>query len=167
MQNNMDMQIYPLSPGDIPLAEDLAHIMIAAWKSGFQGILPSETIEKYTQFHPCADMFRQILSSGVGRMYLAALNGKSVGLLYLLSEGDSVRIEALLTVPEVWGKGVAAALMTQALADASSYKEITVWPFAQNHRARRFYEKHGFSPTGKTRTGDAPEMEYSRFICNL
>ena len=167
MQNDMDIQIRLLIQKDTSSAEKLAHIMIAAWRSGFRDVLPAEIIEKYTQFHPCADMFRQILSSGVGRMYLAALNGKSVGLLYLLSEGDSVRIEALLTVPEVWGKGVAAALMTQALADASSCKEITVWPFAQNHRARRFYEKHGFSPTGKTRTGDAPEMEYSRFICNL
>ena len=163
----MDMQIYLLSPSDISFVEDLAHIMIVAWRSGFKGILPSEAIEKYTQLQPCTDMFRQILSSGAGRMYLANLDGKPVGLLYWLSEGNTARIEALLTVPEVWGKGVAAALMEQVLKDASSYKEITVWPFAQNHRARRFYEKCGFSPTGQTHMGDALETEYHRYINNL
>ncbi len=96
-------------------------------------------------------------------MYLAKLDGRSVGLLYRLSEGETARIEALLTVPEVWGKGIAGALMAQALADTSSYKSVTVWPFRENHRARRFYEKHGFSPTGRTRMGDAEETEYVLF----
>ena len=159
----MDITIKQLAPNDISSAEDLADIMIAAWRSGFRDILPEETIEKYTQFQPCADMFRQLLSSGAGRMYLARLDNKSVGLLYLMTEGTTARIEALLTKPEAWGKDVAARLMEQALADASSYKEITVWPFAQNKRARRFYEKHGFSPTGKSRMGDSEEVEYIRF----
>jgi RimJ/RimL family protein N-acetyltransferase len=105
-------------------------------------------------------MFRQILSSGEGTMYLAERQGIPAGLLYRLSEEESARIEALLTVPEVWGKGVAAGLMKQALSDTIDFSAVTVWPFAENHRARRFYEKHGFHPTGQTRTGDAVEMEY-------
>ena len=162
MQNDMDIQIEQLDSAEVSSANGLAHIMIAAWRSGFRDILPAEIIEKYTQFGPCADMFRQILASGEGWMYLARLDSKCVGLLYWLPEGETARIEALLTVPEVWGKGVAKALLEQALADASSYKQITVWPFAQNHRARRFYEKHGFSPTGNHRMGDAEEIEYLR-----
>lgn len=156
----MDIQIIQLHPEDISFAEDLAHIMIAAWRSGFRGLLPEETIEKYTRFEPCAAMFRQILASGEGRMYLAELEEKRVGLLYWLPEGESARIEALLTVPEVWGTGTAAALMERALADASVHKTISVWPFVRNHRARRFYEKQGFRSTGQTRMGDAEEMEY-------
>jgi len=167
MQNNMDIQIQQLCPDDISSAEDLAHIMIAAWRSGFRDILPEDTIEKYTQFEPCTQMFRQLLASGAGSLLLARMDSQPVGLLYWLPEEESARIEALLTVPEVWGKGVASALMERALKDASSYKKITVWPFLQNHRARRFYEKHNFSPTGRTRMGDAPETEYSHFICNL
>ena len=163
MQNDMDVQIKQLLPDDISFSEDLANILIAAWRCGFRDILPKDTIEKYTQSEPCTQMFRQLIASGIGNLYLARMDGRSVGLLYWLPEEESARIEALLTVPEVWGKGIAAALMERALADASSYSEVTVWPFAQNKRARRFYEKHGFSPTGRTRMGDSEEMEYVRF----
>ncbi len=158
MQNDMDIQIKQLNSSEVSFSEDLARILISAWQSGFRDILPEETIEKYTQFTPCCAMFRHILTSGVGTMYLAKLDDKSVGLLYWLPEGDSFRIEALLTVPEVWGTGVAAALIERTLADAGG--SVTVWPFAKNHRARRFYEKHGFTTTGNTRKGDAEEVEY-------
>ena len=88
MLNDMDIQIVQLDSNDVSFAEDLAKILIAAWRSGFRDILPAEIIEKYTQLEPCAAMFRQILVSGEGRMYLAKLDGRSVGLLYRLSEGD-------------------------------------------------------------------------------
>ena len=156
----MDIQIKRLAAEDIAVTNDLVHIMIGAWQSGFRNILPDSVIEQYTQFEPCTDMFRQILSSGIGTMYLAQLKGQSVGLLYWLPEGGTARIEALLTVPEVWGKGVAAALMDRALADSTAFSSLTVWPFRENHRAKRFYEKHGFTPTGRTRMGDAGEVEY-------
>ena len=141
----------------------LAHIFIAAWRSGFRGILAEETIEKYTQFDPCRDMFHQLLASCSGTMYLAEHNSVPAGLLYWLEEENrTARIEALLTCPEAWGKGIAAALMERCIADAraAGCTTLHVWPFAENHRAKRFYEKHKFLPTGRTRTGDAPEEEY-------
>lgn len=158
----MDIQIKRLAAEDIAVTNDLVHIMIGAWQSGFRNILPDSIIEKYTRFDPCADMFRQIIASGTGTMYLARLNGKSVGLLYWIPEEETARIEALLTIPEVWGKGVAAALMEQVLADTISFHAVTVWPFAENKRALRFYEKHGFSPSGHSRMGDSKEVEYLR-----
>ena len=158
MKNKIDIRV--LGPGDLCTVKELSYIMIAAWRAGFRNILPDSVIEQYTQFEPCTDMFRQILSSGIGTMYLAQLKGQSVGLLYWLPEGGTARIEALLTVPEVWGKGVATALMDRALADSTAFSSPTVWPFRENHRAKRFYEKHGFTPTGHTRMGDAWEVEY-------
>lgn len=110
-------------------------------------------------------MFRQILISGTGTMYLAAYNGIPAGLLYWIADGNDARIEALLTIPEVWGSGVAAALMNRTLADTASYPAIHVWPFVENHRARRFYEKHGFHATGVSRLGDTSEVEYL-YDCN-
>ena len=148
-------------------ASTLARIMIAAWRSGFRGILSDETIEKYTQFEPCRDMFHQLLTSGVGTMYLARMDGQPMGLLYWLEEENrAARIEALLTCPEAWGKGVAAALITRCVTDAKAAgcTALQVWPFAENHRAKHFYEKHQFLPTGNSRVGDATETEY---ICNL
>lgn len=147
-------------------SEVLANIMIAAWRNGFREILEESIIEKYTQFPSVKAMFFRLLTSGVGCMYLSALEETSAGLLYWLEEQGDARIEALLTIPEVWGKGVSAALMGRALADikAAGYSVVHVWPFAENHRARRFYEKQGFHPSGQTRMGDAAEVEY---LCYL
>ena len=159
----MDISVAQVT--DTHFADDLARIMIAAWRAGFRGILSDETIAKYTQFEPCTAMFSQLLSSGEGTMYLARLDGKPMGLLYWLPESaEDARIEALLTIPEAWGKGVGGALMERALADAKAagYSALHVWPFAQNYRARRFYEKQGFTPTGRKRMGDAEEVEYIR-----
>ena len=100
-------------------------------------------------------------------MYLARLGDTASGLLYWLPEGNTARIEALLTIPEVWGEGVAAALMNRVLADTVGFHTISVWPFAENHRARRFYEKHGFSPSGRSRMGDANEVEYLRINATI
>ena len=146
-------------------SETLARIMIAAWHSAFRGILSDDTIEQYTQFDPCAAMFSQILESGVGAMYLAELGSRPMGLLYWLPESQKdVRIEALLTIPDAWGKGIGSALMHRALFDmsVSGFTTAHVWPFAQNHRAQHFYQKHVFSPTGFSRQGDALELEYIR-----
>ena len=146
-------------------ASALARIFIAAWRSGFRGILSEETIGKYTLFEPCRDMFAQLLASGSGTMYLAESDGQPMGLLFWLEEENhTARIEALLTCPEAWGKGIAAALMERCIADAKAAgcTALHVWPFAENHRAKRFYEKHGFHLTGNTRMGDAPEEEYFR-----
>lgn len=148
-------------------ASSLARIMIAAWRAGFHGILPEETIDKYTQYEPCRDMFHQLLASDVGTMYLAQMDGRPMGLLYWLEEENhTARIEALLTCPEAWGTGVAAELMARCISDArtAGCSALQVWPFTDNHRAKRFYEKHHFLPTGNSRTGDAMETEY---ICNL
>ena len=151
---------------DIEYADSLAYIMIAAWRSGFRGILPDAIIEKYTAFPGVKAMFSQLLASDAGTMYLALLNEEPVGLLYWLDERSDARIEALLTIPEVWGKGVSAALMDHALEDVkeAGYTAIHVWPFAENYRARRFYEKHGFHSTDQIRMGDTAEIEY---ICYL
>lgn len=148
-------------------SENLAGIMIAAWQSAFRDILSEETIAQYTQEENCKAMFCHILASGVGTMYLAALDHRPMGLLYWHAESEEhARIEALLTVPEAWGKGVGAALMGTALADMSAkgFRAVHVWPFAENHRAQRFYQKFGFTATGNTHQGDALEFEYLRSI---
>ena len=155
---------------DITLPEHapiLADIMIAAWRSAFRGILSDTVIEQYTQKDNCTAMFSQILVSGQGHMYLASLDGKPMGLLYWLEESETdAHLEALLTIPAAWGSGVGAALMETALNDMSSAgcQTVHVWPFSENLRAQKFYQKFGFAPSGKSRTGDALEIEYLRSL---
>ena len=53
------------------------------------------------------------------------------------------------TAIETWGHGTAGELLGVVVALLRrSGAEPTLRVFADNHRARRFYEKHGWRPTG-------------------
>jgi GNAT superfamily N-acetyltransferase len=85
--------------------------------------------------------------------------------------GDEVgEVRTMFVVPAAWGRGVGSALMTAALDDLRErgYSEATVWSFADNERANRFYERHGFIRDGSERTEDAwahiREVRYRRTL---
>jgi L-amino acid N-acyltransferase YncA len=67
-----------------------------------------------------------------------------------------------------WRRGTGSELMTAALADLAGrgYEQATVWSFDANARANRFYEAHGFTRDGATRTEEVwahlPEVRYRR-----
>jgi GNAT superfamily N-acetyltransferase len=85
--------------------------------------------------------------------------------------GDSVgEVRTLFVAAGGWGRGVGTALMAAALDDlrARGYSEATVWSFADNERANRFYEARGFSPDGTERTeevwANTREVRYRRSL---
>ena len=74
---------------------------------------------------------------------------------------------ALYVVPEAWGSGVAAALHEEAVA---SMRELgcraTLWVVEGNTRARRFYEREGWTADGETKSSmfDLRELRYRRLL---
>ena len=54
--------------------------------------------------------------------------------------------------PCAWGSGIAALLMAKTKAAvAGDFDEVFLWTLRDATRARRFYEKVGYRPTGKKR----------------
>lgn len=53
------------------------------------------------------------------------------------------------TAVSTWGSGLASTAHAEILALLPESPRL--WVFAANHRARRFYAKHGWQPTGRTR----------------
>jgi GNAT superfamily N-acetyltransferase len=83
--------------------------------------------------------------------------------------GPSVgEVRTLFVAAGGWRRGVGRALMTAALDDlrARGYSEATVWSFADNERANRFYEASGFTRDGAERTEEVwahiTEVRYRR-----
>jgi RimJ/RimL family protein N-acetyltransferase len=84
----------------------------------------------------------------------------------LLAEDDGVAVgvaavercwlHGFYVVPERWGTDVASALHDAALAALPDCAETKLWVLEENHRARRFYEKHGWRPNGATRVVEYP-----------
>jgi GNAT superfamily N-acetyltransferase len=63
-------------------------------------------------------------------------------------------IEHLFIRPERQGQGAGLLLLDKAREDAA---ELSLWTFQQNARARRFYEKHGFTVVKETDGADNEE----------
>lgn len=102
--------------------------------------------------------------------------------VYLYTEEDgsirgfaSVRSHELLhfgTALPTWGTGLASrlhdALLRVTAQTLGTPTTLTLRVFDENHRARRFYAKHGWQPTGRTsRTAFAPHpllLEYERHL---
>ena len=62
-------------------------------------------------------------------------------------------IYAIYVDPQHWGTGAGRALMAAALSHLAGegLSPVRLWVLADNHRARRFYERHGFTADGTTK----------------
>jgi GNAT superfamily N-acetyltransferase len=75
---------------------------------------------------------------------------------------------ALYVTPAWWSTGTGRALMERVLAEVRTegYARIVLWVLTENARARRFYERCGFRPSGATHVlhglGGVPELCYQR-----
>lgn len=68
-------------------------------------------------------------------------------------------VYAFYVHPTAWGSGAAAATMsrcTEFLRD-HGFDEAVLWVLRDNPRARRFYEKVGWSTTGEETAWDGPQ----------
>jgi GNAT superfamily N-acetyltransferase len=63
-------------------------------------------------------------------------------------------IEHLFIRPDLQGAGLGLRLLEKA---RDAYAELSLWTFQQNHRARRFYERHGFVVVTATDGADNEE----------
>jgi GNAT superfamily N-acetyltransferase len=82
--------------------------------------------------------------------------------------GEIAELYALYVHPSSWSTGAGRALMDRVLdrTGQTGYAEITLWVLAKNARARRFYERAGYTPDGATNVldslGGVPEVRYRR-----
>lgn len=149
----------------------LGTIMSRSFQSAFSGFISEKTLEECAVEANCIQLMKTIFSEGKMRFLLGMLYGQVMGEL-VWSDGDTpgtAEIQAIHSLPESWGTGLGAAMLQKALADMASdgKQSVFLWAFKENKRARRFYEKHGFTFTGESRTSEfdnAIEVRYSRNI---
>jgi RimJ/RimL family protein N-acetyltransferase len=92
------------------------------------------------------------------------LMGGEQGFLCWQETEDGAEIVAIHSLPESWGTGLGHAMLTKALKQIGD-RQVSLWAFQENTRARRFYEKHGFRWDGSRRVSEfdgAVEVRYVR-----
>lgn len=68
--------------------------------------------------------------------------------------GEVAEVRSLHLDPTVVGHGLGAVLLAAALARLAQHglDDVTLWVIEGNGPASRFYERHGWSPDGASRT---------------
>jgi GNAT superfamily N-acetyltransferase len=125
---------------------------------------------------PDADRWFALIEDPAVSMLLAEEDGELLGFS---TSGESRDDDANASVGEIrsffvaagrWGQGVGRALMAAVLDSLRErgFTEATVWSFAANERANRFYESAGFRRDGAEKTEEAwahvPEVRFRRSL---
>jgi ribosomal protein S18 acetylase RimI-like enzyme len=132
----------------------MAEVFIAAWRDGYRGVVPDGVIDALD-----VDGVIAMLSPGFDdddRTTVVATmpaNGapRAESIIGFARFGadrevaDGGYLASLYVDPAAAGRGVGQALLRYAL-DALAGRDVTLWVFAANERARRLYERAGFAP---------------------
>lgn len=122
-------------------ATEVAEIWYRGWCDGHLGHVPEELVAVRT-----AASFRARAAERVGDTTVAVVDGAVAGFIMVV--GDEV--EQVFVSAEHRGKGIADLLMKEAERQVREYGYPRAWlaVVAGNARARRFYERNGWSDDG-------------------
>jgi RimJ/RimL family protein N-acetyltransferase len=104
------------------------------------------------------DAIRARWQSFPGTVLVAERDGSVVGVAGI----EGAWLQGFYVVPAHWGSGVADELLAAAVERGAR----RLWCLEENRRARRFYERNGWTLNGETRVVEFPpnplDVGYSR-----
>jgi GNAT superfamily N-acetyltransferase len=98
--------------------------------------------------------WRNALAAAGVRVLLAERGDRAVGLSCVAAGW----LQGLFVVSDAWGSGLADRLHEAALmvVQAQGRSSCRLWVLEANHRARRFYARHGWLPDGRRQPAPFP-----------
>lgn len=158
-----------VQPGD---EAALAYIQTESWKAGFQDILSTETLTKYTQIEKATAMYRHLLVHNIGNGYLLKVEGEPHCIAYWSASRetdmpDYAELICIHSLQHHWRMGYGSKMMEVVLGDIAKagYCKVMLWVFEENTRARKFYETLGFRATDKRKQDfEAAEICYVKIF---
>jgi ribosomal protein S18 acetylase RimI-like enzyme len=161
--------IRPATPAD---AAGVAAVWTESARAGFRDLLPPG------HPFPTADgaRFAAQLTEARVRVLVADEGGGLLGHTTFGTSRDADaapevgEVRSFFVSPAAWRRGVGSIMMAHALEGLAElgFGAATVWSFADNERANAFYERHGFTRDGTTRTEEVwahlPEVRYRRTL---
>lgn len=148
----------------------LAHIQTASWKEAFAKIISEEDMKKYADINRAREMYSILLSKNIGNGFILSIDDTPHCIAYFDKSRDDefkdyAEIICIHSLASNWGKGYGSIMMERILKDIrqAGFNKVMLWVFEENNRARKFYEKHGFRLSDKTKKFcDAIEVMYHK-----
>lgn len=158
-------------------ADDLAQAHVQGWRVGYRGLFPDEYLDAPAFERERVERWRawtwlELVGS---EMYSAVLDERVVGFAHIGPEreqpsGDQSAATGPVTDPtgevygfylhpDAWGSGAAPALMRRSVQRlrALGFATAVLWVLRDNPRARAFYEREGWQPSGLEMMWEGPQ----------
>lgn len=171
----MDYVVREPVPAD---ADDIGAVHVRAWQAAYVGLMPDDYLQSST-VEERAVMWRQGLANppqvrSARRVAESTDDGRVVGFCVVGPEAGDESAEggelyAINVDPDQWGRGAGGLLMEAGLAALAEagFQSAILWVHPGNDRARRFYERGGWTTDGTERTEEVlgvtvAELRYQR-----
>jgi len=163
---------YIIEPAKLGDEEVLAYIQTESWKAAFCDILSREVLERCTNVEKATEMYKGLLEQKIGNGYLLKAEGTPHAIAWWSASREAdmhgfAELICIHSLADKWRMGYGSKLMDRVLKDISNagYSKVMLWVFAENVRARAFYEKHGFVVNGReTKSFGATEVCYEKSL---
>ena len=135
-------------------AAAMAAVMVAAWRHGYPGIVADGVIAAQTveRWEPVLAIAAARTSDG-GAVVAVDDDDRAIGFAGFTPDPDDPscgHLASLYVDPAAGGRGIGRRLVQRAVAElaGTGRRTVTLWVFRDNARARRLYERCGFTPDG-------------------
>lgn len=139
----------------------MAECHTVCWREAYAGLVADDYLYADGVEQRRLDRWRERLA-GSREVWLAEADSRVVGVASAAAGADPpVQLMSLYVRASHHGTGLADRLLVAAIGAGPA----SLWVFAANRRARRFYARHGFVPDGTEATDpdtDLPEIRMVR-----
>lgn len=142
-----DMEIRFILPAD--LRSEISRVYEESWKFSYKGIVPQSYLDSIPE-----GQWASMVDSPGRNTLLCIEDGKIVGTTsFSRSRFEQFagwgEIISIYLLPDYMGRGYGRALLEAAVDELKKmgYADVFLWVLEENSRARRFYEKMGFTLT--------------------
>jgi ribosomal protein S18 acetylase RimI-like enzyme len=157
--------------------DQIARVHVAAWRAAYRGMMPDAYLDALSE-ETRAKRWRERLENplpGNRRTLVATANESIVGIAGIGAARDEAgsrgELYMINLAPTAWGRGIASALLERCVNDLSAFghREAILWVLRQNARARRFYQREGWTHEGDRRdtiseNGFSFEVDELRYV---
>jgi len=137
----------------------LATVHVLSWQSAYRNIIPDDYLNQL-DIEKQAERFKNGIEKykNITFFYVAENDGQIIGNMAISKCRDddkplSGEVIAIYLLPDYWSMGFGKQLMDFGvkILYELGYSEICIWVLEDNLRARKFYEKYGFSLDGTSK----------------
>lgn len=146
----------------------ISQILSQSWKAAFNDFFSPDELSQIASEERFFSILENVIVSNMGELRVATLDDTPVGEIFWYSNParNATEIISLFTLPQIWGKGVGKQLLLQAEAE-SQHNLMELWTFQKNARARRFYEKMGYTLSANMRASDFVGLSEVQYVKEL